>query len=283
VTEIHLPDQGPTEPIELAPGWTIIPLKTPTLPPATRTCCLLLGTGDAVVVVDPGSPYAGEQQRLLDELTRRGKKVEAIWLTHHHGDHVGGAQALREATGAPVLAHPAAEAALGGSLRLDDHLYDGDAVELGELEIEVLHTPGHSRDHLCFCDRRAGLVAVGDLVAGQGTVVIDPPGGHMADYLASLARLIQRGVTTLVPAHGYPIERGEQRLLEYIAHRMQREEQVLVELAAGPAAPLDLAPAIYPEVPSFFWPLAARQVLAHLLKLQAEGKVAASGATFELK
>ena len=282
MTEIHLPDRGPTEIIQLAPGWTIIPLKTPTLPPATRTCCLLLGTGDAVVVVDPGSPYVDEQRRLEAELARRGNTVEAIWLTHHHADHIGGAQALREATGAPVLAHPAASTQRG-SLRLDDHLYDGDTFELGELRIEVLHTPGHARDHLVFRDLDAGLVAAGDLVAGQGTVVIDPPGGDMADYLASLARLVQRGVTTLVPAHGHPIRPGEPKLLQYIAHRMQREEQVVAELGAGPSAPLDLAPAIYPEVPPFFWPLAARQVLAHLVKLEREGRVRAEGERYRLR
>lgn len=282
MTEIHLPDRGPVATIEAAPGWTIVPLRTPTLPPATRTCCLLLGTGDSVVVVDPGSPYADEQARLLGEIERRGLAVEAIWLTHHHADHVGGAAALREATSAPVLAHPAAAAALGRWLALDDHLLDGDVVELGELEIEVLHTPGHALDHLVFQERATGWTAVGDLVAGQGTVVVDPPGGDMADYLASLARLVQRGASTLVPAHGHPIPSGEAKLLEYIAHRMHREEQVLLALAGGPRTPLDLAPGIYPEVPAFFMPLAARQVLAHLLKLEREGRVGRRGEVWGL-
>ena len=278
MTEIHLSDRGPVEPIEAASGWTIIPLRTPTLPPATRTCCLLLGTGERVVVVDPGSPYADEQRRLLDELARRRLEVEAIWLTHHHADHAGGAGALREATGAPILAHPAA----APGLAVDDHLYDGDVFELGELEIEVLHTPGHARDHLVFREVRTGWVAAGDLVAGQGTVVIDPPGGDMADYLASLARLVQLGVSTIVPAHGHPIPDGEGKLLEYIAHRMEREEQVLAGLGRGAATPLDLAPGIYPEVPAFFMPLAARQVLAHLVKLEREGRVSSDGSSYRL-
>ena len=282
MTAIHLPDRGPVEPIEAAPGWTIVPLKTPTLPPATRTCCLLLGTGDRVVAVDPGSPWADEQGRLIGELERRGLELEAIWLTHHHADHVGGAAALREATGATVLAHPAAARALGDQLPLDDHLLDGDRFELGELEIEVLHTPGHARDHLVFREVATGWTAVGDLVAGQGTIVIDPYGGDMADYLFSLGRLARRGVTTLVPAHGHPIPDGEAKLLEYIAHRMQREEQVLAGLAGGPRTPLDLAPGIYPEVPTFFLPLAGRQVLAHLLKLEAEGRVVAEGRGYRL-
>ena len=282
MTEIHLPDRGPVDPIEAAPGWTIVPLTSATLPPATRTCCLLLGTGERVVVVDPGSPWADEQARLLSELEVRGLQVEAIWLTHHHADHAGGANALREATGAPVLAHPAAGAALGPALPLDDLLLDGDVVELGELEIEVMHTPGHALDHLVFRERRSGMAAVGDLVAGQGTIVIDPDGGDMADYLASLGRLARRGVTTIVPAHGHPIPQGEAKIYEYIAHRMEREQQVLAGLARGPSTPLDLAPGIYPEVPPFFLPLAGRQVLAHLLKLQTEGRVTRSGERWAL-
>ncbi len=271
MTEIHLPDRGPHEPFDVQPGVVVFPVRTPTLPPATHTNCVLLGAGDEVVVVDPASPFADEQERLAGALA--GRSVQAIWLTHHHPDHVGGAQALREATGAPVLAHPGTTQRLSGQLSVDDALYEGDRVELGDLEIEVLHTPGHARGHLAFRDVATRLVVAGDLVAGQGTIVIDPPEGDMADYLATLGRLASEGIGAIVPAHGPAIADGEAKLLEYIAHRMRREQQVIQALAARPAKPIDLVPGVYPEVPVFFHPLASRQVLSHLLKLEAEGRV----------
>lgn len=271
MTEIHLPDRGPHEPFEAQTGIEVVPLLTPTLPPATHTNCVLLGAGEAIVIVDPASPYKDEQERLVGLL--RGRSVSGIWLTHHHPDHVGGAAALREATGAPIQAHAATSSKLRGQLAVDEELYDGDLVELDGLTIEVLHTPGHARGHLAFRDIASRLVVAGDLVAGQGTIVIDPPEGDMADYLATLGRLVEQRAGAIVPAHGPVIAAGEARLLEYIAHRMHREEQVIEALAGGPARPIDLVPGVYPEVPVYFHPLAARQVLGHLLKLEVEGRV----------
>ncbi len=277
MTEIHLPDRGPHEPFGAQRGVHVVPLRTPTLPPATHTNCVLLGTGADVVVVDPASPYADEQERLTSLLSARGATVRAIWLTHHHGDHVGGATALAEALGVPVRAHPATARRLQGHVAVDEDLLHGDVEEWDDgFAVEALHTPGHARGHLAFRDPATRLVVAGDLVAGQGTIVIDPPEGDMADYLATLGTLVRDGIGAVVPAHGPLIGDGEAKLLEYIAHRMQREEQVAAALAgrgdSGGRA-IDLVPGVYPEVPGMFHPLAARQVLAHLLKLEAEGKV----------
>lgn len=272
MTAITEPDRGPDAPFDAAPGVAVVPLRTPTLPPATHTNCVVLGDADRCVVVDPASPYADEQERLAAWLGERGANVEAIWLTHHHFDHVGGAVALKAAVDAPICAHPATAERL--DFAVDQALYDGDLTDFEGLAIEALHTPGHARGHLAFRATGSRLVVAGDLVAGQGTIVIDPPEGDMADYLVTLARLIQQGVGAIVPAHGPLIDDGEAKLLEYIAHRQAREEQVAEALRGrGEARALDLVPGVYPEVPPFFHPLAARQVLAHLLKLEAEGRV----------
>lgn len=273
MTEIHLPDRAPHEPFDVGPSFHVVPLRTPTLPPATHTNCVLIGT-DELIIVDPASPYEEEQARLLKTL--QGRTVRAIWLTHHHGDHVGGVQALRAALDVPVRAHPMTAKQLEGFVPIDEPLFEGDFEELGSVYLEALHTPGHARGHLAFRDRDRRTVVAGDLVAGQGTIVIDPPEGDMADYLATLARLVVEGVGSVIPAHGPHRDDGETQILELIGHREQREAQIFEVLAGQPdrqARSLDLAAVIYPEIPAMFYPLAARQILAHLLKLEAEGKV----------
>jgi glyoxylase-like metal-dependent hydrolase (beta-lactamase superfamily II) len=254
----------------------VVPLRTPTLPPATHTNCVLIGHDDGLIVVDPASPYEEEQARLLETVQERGA-VRAIWLTHHHLDHVGGVEALRASLDVPVRAHPATAKRLEGVIAIDEPLFEGDYEDLGHgLVLDALHTPGHARGHLAFRDRERRTVVAGDLVAGQGTIVIDPPEGDMADYLTTLARLVVDGLGAVIPAHGPHADDGEAKILELIAHREAREKQILETLAAQPgrrARSLDLAATIYPQVPTMFHPLAARQILAHLLKLEREGAV----------
>ncbi len=278
MTAITEADRAPHSPFDVQPDLRVVPLRCPTLPPATHTNCVIVGRTD-VVVIDPASPYEDEQERLRDWLDTNGLRLRAILLTHQHPDHVGGVNALREALDVPVLAHPATTAALEGKVRVDEALFEGDLVsEAIEADLDVpfrvLHTPGHARGHLAFRDERTGALVAGDLVAGQGTIVIDPPDGDMADYLATLARLVVLGTSVIIPAHGAAIAAGEDKLLEYIGHRQMREEQLVNTLSARPersGRPIDLVPTIYPDVPPMFHPLAARQVLAHLLKLEQEG------------
>ena len=262
------------ERIEFQRGIIVVPLRTPTLPPATHTNCLLLGD-DELWVVDPGSPYPEEQatlEKTLALLREEGRSAVGILLTHHHHDHVGGAAELARKLQLPV-------AATEGTARLLDFpvdrvVRDGDALETGPRGWKCLHLPGHTRGHLCLLEEGSGAVVAGDLVAGIGTVVIDPPEGDMLDYLASLRRLLELRPGVIYPAHGPVVPAGPERLRGYLEHRLQREELVLQALRSlGAATPEELVPPSYPDVTPDVYPLAQRSLLAHLDKLVKEGRV----------
>ena len=189
-------------------------------------------------------------------------------LTHHHGDHIGGAAALATRWNVPIAAHAATARRLAGIVEVTRTIEDGELVH----GMTALHTPGHAEGHLCFEHARSRATIAGDMVAGLGTILIDPSEGDMALYLASLERLLARPAVTLLPAHGPPISDGPAKLREYLAHRRMREDRVLAALADAPT-PLDgLLPLAYGDTPRMLWPLAERSLRAHLDKLVAEGR-----------
>jgi endoribonuclease LACTB2 len=270
---------GPLRRIEMRPGVLMFPLATHTLPPAFTTNAYLLGTGEAVLV-DPGSPLDIENERLERALTaardRLGRRVTAIWLTHHHPDHIGGVERLRRFLGAPVLAHPATAERLAGRIAVDGGLTDGQRIVLAgdpPFPVRVIHTPGHARGHLCFFDETCGSALAGDLVAGLGTIVVDPPEGDMDDYLASLAKLADLGPRTLFPAHGPAIKNAVAKLREYVEHRLWREERVAAAWSQGMRTPGEMLATVYDDVPKEAHPLAERQILAHLGRLRKAGRI----------
>jgi glyoxylase-like metal-dependent hydrolase (beta-lactamase superfamily II) len=223
-------------------------------------------------VVDPGSPYP-EQQSVLDAALAAeadaGRPIGLIALTHHHGDHVGGATALAARWGVPIAAHPRTKARLQGRVDVTVELATDDA--LAPFGVTSLYTPGHADGHLCF--EHGGASIVGDMVAGIGTILIDPSEGDMGDYLASLRLMQTRTPTTLLPAHGPAIADGQRKLREYIAHRTMREDRVLAALPTGASASLaELVPSAYADTPRMLWPLAERSLRAHLDKLVKEAR-----------
>ncbi|HVF60542.1 MAG TPA: MBL fold metallo-hydrolase [Thermoanaerobaculia bacterium] len=271
---------GPCRRIEFRPGFLAFPMRTATLPPATATNAFLVGHGETVLI-DPGSGDPVELDRLhralAAALAAPGRRLAAIWLTHHHPDHVGGVEATRAAFGVPVLAHPAtAERLAARGLRVDGTLEDGQEVTLaGEppLTLRVVHTPGHARGHLCFFDAEGKTLLAGDLVAGVGTIVVDPPEGDMDDYLASLETALALAPATLLPAHGPAVHHGAAKLHEYLDHRLWREERVLAAWRAGLREPQAMLPTVYADVPPEAHPLAARQIEAHLTRLRRAGRL----------
>jgi len=262
---------------EAAEGVRVRPLRTPTLPPAAHTACYVVGPAEGqggLVVVDPASPYPDEQLALdawLDGEAAAGRPVVTIALTHHHGDHVGGAAHLAARLGVPIAAHAETARRLGAEVPVDRLLDDGDVLEAGGVTARAVFTPGHAPGHLCFAVGDA-LIA-GDMVAGVGTILIDPGEGDMAVYLASLARMQALAPARLLPAHGPVILDAPAKLREYVAHRLMREAKVAAALAsAGVARASELVPLAYADTPPPLWPLAERSLLAHLGKLERDGR-----------
>ncbi len=264
----------------VAPHLQMLPVKTPTLPPATHTNVFLVGTGSAVLV-EPASPYEEELDRIeawVADAHSVGTKLQAIVATHHHIDHIGGATALSDRLGLPLWAHAMTQERLEGLVTFDRILHDGERLELDgpvPTALTAMHTPGHAPGHLCFVDETSGIMIAGDMVAGVGTILVEPNDGDMSLYLDSLRTMARAEPTALLPAHGGVIRNPQQMLEFYVTHRLMRETKVLDSLStARPGAKaLELLPTAYDDAPKTVWPLAEQSVEAHLIKLERDGKV----------
>lgn len=279
VSAADLPDTEAA--VALAPSILKIPVRTPTLPPATHTNAYAIGD-QRIVLVDLGawSPaIVSAIEAALAAWRGTTARVVAVLATHHHGDHTGGLAQAADHWGVPVLGHPKTKARA-------PQLAPWRAIEGGELPLvddtwRVLHTPGHADGHLCLDHPASRTTIVGDMVAGEGTILIDPSDGDLAAYLASLAALAALGQRQLLPAHGPAIIDGLAKLAAYRAHRLDRERRVvdaLAKAAAGEVRSLPLArllAEVYADTPRALWPLAERALLSHLLKLEGEGRAAA--------
>lgn len=257
---------------ELDTGVWMMSLPTPTLPPATTTNTLVFGR-KRVVIVEPATPHQDAQEQLLSELARRELEVVGLALTHHHADHVGAVQRLRVQLQVPVYAH--SQTAARVPFAIDRLLDDGASINVEDgCCVRAVFTPGHAPGHLVYVETRTGIAHAGDLVAGVGSILIDPSdGGNMAAYLASLERMRGHILNVLVPAHGPPSEAPQQLIARTIAHRLKREAKIVSELGPTPRSFEKLLACAYGDTPQSLWPIAARSLRAHLDKLVTDGCV----------
>lgn len=273
----HLPpllarlEDGRLPAIWFAPDVLMIPLDCQGLPPTTHTNCFLVGSGPRCLL-DPGPADPAEQDRLFAVLDDVGTRPELVVLTHHHPDHVGAAVASARRYGIPIHAHPRTAERLRDRVAVDAPIEDGDQLALGRLSLTALLTPGHAPWHLAFHEPQRGLLFAGDMTSTLSSIVILPNDGDLALYLESLQRLRGLPSRMLLPAHGPPSTRPAHVLAETADHRLQREEQLIEALAAGPRSVAELAVQVYRGLPARSMRLAELQVETGLVKLHREGK-----------
>jgi len=204
-------------------------------------------------------------------------------LTHVHPDHVAGVNALNdhleEKHGArvPVAAHRLTAESLKHQFAVDRYIEDNEVTSLNgdpSIRLQALFTPGHARGHLCFYDQARGILISGDNVVGFGSVLIDPADGNMTEYLDSLRRMRSLpNVTVLLPGHGPAVANPYDKIDQYIAHRLEREANILQAVQEGASTPAEIVTRVYTDVNPKALAMAERAVLAHLEKLEADGLV----------
>lgn len=280
-------DRGALHAVAPAPGIAMAPVRTRTIPPATTTNTYVVGL-ERAFVVDPAAADADERAALLAFLEPRRGALAGVFVTHHHPDHVGAVATVARHFGLPVLAHPRTLARLPEPVADPRPLVDGDVLDLGRApdgsagwHARVHHTPGHADGHLCLVESHARALVAGDLVSTLSTIVIDPPEGHLATYLASLARMAALDLGPLLPSHGPAVARAGRVIETYLRHRAAREARLVAALAApGPHAEEALLARVYDDTPAAARGLAARSLLAGLVKLAEEGRAERVGAAW---
>lgn len=248
------------------------------------------GTGTYIVgekkvaIIDPGPAIAShihELEKFLETV-----EISHILVTHNHVDHSPAAHPLKLVTGADIYAFDT-----GKQADMDNHaeegrdqhfapdhiLCDGDVIEGDDWTLDVVHTPGHLSNHLCFGLREERALFSGDHVMGWSTSVVSQPDGDMKDYMASLEKLLDRDDKTYYPTHGAPIDNPKPFVKALIAHRHDRERQILDVIKAGTTQITQMVNMIYSDIPAYLHPAAASSVLSHLIHMISNGQVRCEG------
>lgn len=220
--------------------WEMVPVTTNTVPPYTTTNAIFYGRS-SFVIIDPGTPHDDQRQILINYIKKRhdrGHKLLAVCLTHHHQDHTSAAVFLAQHFDVPIFAHHKASEHVDFSI--DKKLCDGDEINLLDIVLTALDTPGHAPDHLVFFDQPNGILMAGDMITDKGTILIPPNSGSLRIYLKNLESLAKLSIKVILPAHGLAITKNpRQFLLKALEHRYNRIESVLNALAKNPNNSLD--------------------------------------------
>lgn len=226
----------------------------------TNTWLLEDGSG-RVAVIDPGPIESRHRQAILDRL--EGRVPVAVIVTHTHSDHAPLANPMANELEVPSLGNRR-----GPDFEPDVMLDDGDIHTVGHLSMHVVYTPGHADDHLCF--RVGNVLFSGDHIIGGSSVMVD----DLGKYLDSLRRLKGKGLERLYPGHGDEIDQPDSVIDWYLAHRLQRHEEIYQAVMSGADTAEDVVSSVYSEVSAELHPLAERSVMAHLTLLIEQGRVA---------
>ncbi len=255
-------------PSALSPLVRRIVAANPSAMTGSGTNTYLVGV-DEVAVIDPGPDLVPHVDAIVGAGVR--DRIRWILLTHTHPDHAPAATRLAQVTGAEIIAFSKREK----SVKVGRSIGEGDSIEGSEFRLEVLYTPGHAPNHLCFLLDEERMLFTGDTILGGMYSVVSPgTGGDMAHYMATLTRLRKLRLRSIAPGHGELIDEPRARIDEYLAHRRQRERQVLTLVRKGPTTVKQMLAALYVDTPVALQPVAAKQIYAHLKKLRAEGRVA---------
>jgi glyoxylase-like metal-dependent hydrolase (beta-lactamase superfamily II) len=264
----------------IQPGVTVrlssrvrrITARNPGIMTGQGTNSYLVGAGNDCAVIDPGPADDRHLQALVDAACGA---IRYILVTHTHRDHSPGAAALKAATGALLLGRMTPHRHWQDpTFAPDRELSHDDRLTLAAgATLRVIHTPGHASNHLCFLLEEERILFTGDHIIQGSTVVIDPPDGDMAAYIGSLESLLREPLDYLAPGHGTLMSQPQGAIQTLIQHRLGREAKVLAALPQEhPADVPALVRRVYDDVPTHLHSLAERSLLAHLLKLEADGR-----------
>ena len=259
---------------ELSPMIRRVVAKNPSAFTYTGTGTYIIGRGQ-VAVIDPGP----RDQQHVDAIlaATQGERISSILITHTHNDHSPATELLLEHCDARTYGfgpHGAGKnteddvvVEEGGDMAFspDEEVRHGDRLSGGEWEVECVYTPGHTSNHICYRLGKEGVLFTGDHVMGWSTSVISPPDGDMADYMKSLALLLESPDEAYWPTHGPAITKPQAHVKAFVAHRLERESQIIEQLKRHRHLISDMVPIMYKDVDQRLYPAAARSVYAAAL------------------